>query len=42
MGYNYYDRNGKKTGYSSKGLFGETIYYYANGKRRGSKNKGWF
>ena len=27
MGYNYYNSNGKKTGYSSKGLFGTTNYY---------------
>lgn len=42
MGSNYYDRYGRKTGSSSKGLFGETNYYDRYGRKTGSKSKGWF
>ena len=42
MGYNYYNSNGKKTGYSSKGLFGTTNYYGSDGKKKGYSQKSWF
>ena len=42
MGYNYYNSNGKKKDYSSKGLFGTTNYYGADGKKKGYSQKSWF
>ena len=42
MGYNYYNSNGKKTGYSSKGLFGTTNYNGTDGKKKGYRQKSWF
>ena len=42
MGYNYYNSNGKKSGYSSKGIFGTTNYYGSDGRKRGYSSQGLF
>ena len=42
MGYNCYNANGKKTGYSAKDSLGNTAYYGNDGKKRGYRAKSWF
>lgn len=39
---NYYNNYGKKTGYSSKGLFGTTNYYGSDGRKKGYSSQGLF
>ena len=39
---NYYNSNGKKTGCSSKGLFGTTNYYGFDGRKKGYSSQGLF
>ena len=39
MGYNYYNANGKKTGYSAKDSFGNRCRYGADGKKQGYYGK---